>query len=323
MSTLSPEEDSSPRAGESLTTREVDTRRVTIFLVFAFGIAWAVALVIYLTGGLKDSPMLLPALNLNLATVLLAVAYMPAPALAHVITRLITREGWRNTYLRPELKRGWPYWLFAWFGPAILTVLGGVVYFLIFPQHFDPSLSTLQELLDAAAARTGQEIALPFPIWVLAALQAVQGVLLAPVINSLFTFGEEFGWRAYLQPKLLPLGWRPAMVWMGVIWGLWHAPVIAMGHNYGLEYPGAPWAGVLMMIWFTFVTGTFLGWLTLRGGSVWPAVIGHAALNGIAGLAALFTRGEPNPLLGPLPVGFIGGMGFTLVALWLLWKTED
>ena len=140
----------------------------------------------------------------------------------------------------------------------------------------------------------------PIPLGLLVAIQIIQGILLSPLINSLFTFGEEFGWRGYLQPKLMPLGGRRAMLLMGVIWGLWHAPVIAMGHNYGFGYPGAPWTGILAMIWFTTVAGTFLGWASLRGESVWPAVLGHAGINGIASLAVLFTQGEPNPLLGPL-----------------------
>lgn len=98
----------------------------------------------------------------------------------------------------------------------------------------------------------------------------------------------------------MPLGARRAFVLTGAIWGVWHWPVIAMGHNWGLDYPGVPWLGMLAMVWFTFLIGTFLGWATLRSGSVWPAVIGHGAINGIAGIAMLFARGRPNPLLGPV-----------------------
>jgi RsiW-degrading membrane proteinase PrsW (M82 family) len=61
--------------------------------------------------------------------------------------------------------------------------------------------------------------------------------------------------------------------------------------------------------------GIFLGWLTLRSQSIWPAVIGHAAINGIAGAAILLTTGQPNPLLGPLPVGIIGSLGYALVTI--------
>ncbi|MCC6147860.1 MAG: CPBP family intramembrane metalloprotease, partial [Anaerolineaceae bacterium] len=149
-------------------------------------------------------------------------------------------------------------------------------------------------------------------------VSVVQGVLISPLLNGVATFGEEFGWRGYLQPKLMPLGARKAMLWMGVIWGVWHWPVIAMGHNYGLDYSGAPWLGMLMMVVFTFITGTLLGWITLRSGSIWPAVIGHAAINGIASLPALFLQGNPNPLIGPLPVGLIPLIVWAVPAAYLL-----
>jgi membrane protease YdiL (CAAX protease family) len=307
---------------------KLDVKRILIYLGFAFGIAWATGLAVYLTGGLSGSPNLIPNTPVTLALVLVAGPYMWAPALAHIFTRLVTREGWRDTYLRPHFKRGWPYWVAAWLLPAILTILGGALFFLIFPQYFDPSLSTLREMIAATEEQSGQSIPLSIPAIV--AVQVTQSVLIAPLINSFFTFGEEFGWRAYLQPHLLPLGERTTYLLMGLIWGVWHWPVIAMGHNYGLyglDYPGAPWSGMLAMVWFTLVLGTFLGWVTMRGGSVWPAVIGHAAVNGIAGLGVLFARGEPYLVLGPMSSGLIGSAGFTLAALLIfLWgakKSEE
>jgi membrane protease YdiL (CAAX protease family) len=105
------------------------------------------------------------------------------------------------------------------------------------------------------------------------------------------------------------------MVLIGLIWGIWHWPVIFMGYEYGFSYPGYPWAGPLLFLWVTFGLGIFLGWLTLRSKSIWPAVIGHAAINGFAGAAILVVAGQPNPLVGPLPVGIIGSLGFALVSL--------
>jgi membrane protease YdiL (CAAX protease family) len=291
-----------------------ETKRIAVYLAFAFGIAWTCALVIHLTGGLVDSPELIPGTGITLALVLLATVYMTAPALAHVLTRLVTREGWRDLNLHPRLKQGWPYWIVAWSTPAVATVLGAALFFALFPRYFDASLTTIKELLE----QSGQTV--PVSPWAIVVVQTGVGVLAAPIINSPFTFGEEFGWRAYLQPKLLVLGGRRAMLLTGVIWGVWHWPVIAMGHNYGLEYAGFPWLGMLAMVWFTFVVGTFLGWVALRGGSVWPAVIGHAAINGISSVSALFVQGSPNPLLGPLPVGLIGSGAWTLLTAWILWK---
>lgn len=297
--------------------KTIDTKRIGIFLAFAFGTAWIVALVIYLTGGLYNSPEIIPGSGITLVLILLAVGYMGAPTLAHILTRLITREGWRNTTLRPNFRRGWRYLILAWVSPAILTILGATFFFFLMPQYFDPELTWLKGMSPSV---DGQPMMDP---WLVVALYTLQGVLIAPLINGLFTFGEEFGWRGYLQPRLMPLGGRRTMLIMGVIWGVWHAPIIAMGHNFGMEYPGAPWTGILAMTWFTLVTGTFLGWATLRGGSVWPAVIGHAAINGIAALGALAVKGDPNPLLGPLPVGVIASIAWTLAALWIFLNPSE
>lgn len=300
--------------------QKLDSRRVWIFILFAFGIAWAVGLWIYLNGGLLNSPVLLPGTSLTLALVVIAFGYMWAPALANILTRLVTKEGWKDVGLRGRLRAGWPAWVAAWLLPAILTFLGIGIYFALFPLHFDPSLGALQQMLDMVEQQTGE--AIPLSPQLLLAIQLVQGILLAPVLNGFFTFGEEFGWRAYLQPKLMALGFRKAMLLTGVIWGLWHAPIIAMGHNYGFGYPGAPWSGILAMTFFTITVGIVFGWLTLRAGSVWPAVIAHASLNGIAPAAILFLHPDANanPLLGPLAVGVIGGIPWLLLAAYLFWK---
>jgi membrane protease YdiL (CAAX protease family) len=287
--------------------KQIDTRRIIIFLAFAFGIAWITGLIIYLTGGLTNSPQIVPGISLALA--LMATVYMWAPALANILTRLITHEGWKNVGLRLHFKKGWPYWLAGWVLPALMTLAGAAVFFAIFPQYFDASLSYMIKLLPASPALSA------ISPWTLAILQIGEAVLIAPVLNSLATFGEEFGWRGYLLPKLMPLGGRKAMLLIGLIWGVWHWPVIFMGYEYGLKYPGSPWAGPLLFIWVTFGLGIFLGWLTLRSHSIWPAVIGHAAINGIAAIAMLATIGNPNPLLGPLPVGIIGSVGFALVSI--------
>jgi len=289
---------------------KLDRKRILIFLALAFGIAWAGALVLYLTGGLMNSPF---------AFLILTVVYMGAPTAAHVLTRVITHEGWDNLYLRPRLRCEWPYWVVAWFAPGVLTIVGMIVFFALFPQYYDTNFTAVKQMFETQAAMAGQPVPDVDP-WMFAISQTVMALVLAPLLNAFVTFGEEFGWRAYLQPKLQPLGGRIMMLAMGVIWGVWHWPVIAMGHNYGTTYPGAPWGGLLLMLWFTLTLGTLLGWLTLRAGSVWPAVIGHGAINGIAALSTLFIKGQPNPLLGPMPVGLIGSVGFAVVMLALFVK---
>ena len=293
---------------------KIDLKRILIYLAFAFGIAWVWALVLALNGGLANSPVIIPFTNYTLAFFVLAFGYMFAPALANVFTRLITKEGWGHLSLRPKFKSGWKYWLAAWFLPGILTVIGGVIFFLVFPKYFDPQMKNYAAQVAAAYGNTP----MPYPMMVLALIQFVQAMLLSPLLNGLFTFGEEFGWRGYLLPKLMPLGGRKSVLISGVIWGVWHWPVIAMGHNYGLDYPGAPWLGMLMMVVVCICLAALLSWTTLRAGSVWPAVIGHGAVNGIAAISYLFLATDVNPLLGPAPTGLIGGLGFLAVTIWIL-----
>jgi membrane protease YdiL (CAAX protease family) len=294
----------------------IDSKRISVFLGIAFGIAWVIALIVALTGGLVNSPELVPNTGITLALILVALGYMWAPALAHFLTRLITREGWQNIGLSPRFKGAFLYWVIAWIAPAVLTILGAILYFILLPNNFDADFTVLNQLL--AGAENTQEV----EPWVVFLIEVAGSILTAPLINSIFTFGEEFGWRGYLLQKLMPMGARKAMVALGVIWGVWHWPMIAMGHNYGLDYLGAPWLGMVIMVWFTFTNGVFLSFVTLRSKSVWPAVIGHAAINGIANIGSLFLKGQPTPLLGPLPVGLIGSAAWSVLAMWLTVNTK-
>ncbi len=117
------------------------------------------------------------------------------------------------------------------------------------------------------------------PIRLLWALQFAT-VAVGAVINTLPAAGEEIGWRGYLFPRLLDrLGPGLAVLVSGVIWGLWHAPLILLGYNY----PSNPVLGLAAMCVFTTGIGAILAWLAQRGGSIWPAALGHGALNAAAG----------------------------------------
>ena len=100
---------------------------------------------------------------------------------------------------------------------------------------------------------------------------------------------------------------------------LWHWPVIAMGHNYGFDYPGAPWTGFVAMTVFTLAVGAILGWSAERTGSALPAALGHGAINATAAIGFLFlaTAAEPSSLLGPAATGLVGGIGLIVVGAWV------
>jgi membrane protease YdiL (CAAX protease family) len=286
-------------------------KRLIIFLAFAFGIAWSASLVIYLTGGLENSPIYeVSGIQISLALILVSTVYMFSPAIANILTRVITREGKSDLLIKPRFKDGrWIYYLAAWFLPGILTLLGSLLFFLLFPTYFNPNLSTLTDQLSEMEGLSS------INPWIIVAIQTLQAMLIAPILNAIPTFGEEFGWRGYLQPKLMTLGARRGILFTGLIWGVWHWPIILMGHNYGKSYFGAPYLGPLAMVWFTLSLSVIFGWMTIKAKNIWPAVIAHGAGNGIAAIGILFTKGNPDPLLGPTPVGIIGGLGLTIVAV--------
>lgn len=71
---------------------KITQKRLIIFLLLAFSISWLSALVIFQTGGLSDSPELINGTGITLAVVLEASVYMWGPALANILTRIITNE---------------------------------------------------------------------------------------------------------------------------------------------------------------------------------------------------------------------------------------
>lgn len=101
----------------------------------------------------------------------------------------------------------------------------------------------------------------------------------------------------------------------GIVWGLWHAPLTCMGHNYGLGYAGYPFTGILAMCIFCICVGTFFSFLTLKSGSCLPAAFAHGALNGMGSVGIYLTADGGNPFIGPSVTGVIGGFGFIVVAV--------
>jgi membrane protease YdiL (CAAX protease family) len=279
-------------------------KRIAVFVVLTYAISWIVF-------------MLIPILGLTyggLGSIIIAAAAMFVPASCSILTRLITKEGFGNLYLRPHLKGNIKKYLLIFFGPTALLFMSAAVYFLIFPGIFDPELTVLNGM---AASKNSAGLS----VNMLLLVTVLQVAIIGPVINIIPTLGEELGWRGYLLPKLRSIvSDRTALIITGVIWGLWHAPIIAMGHNYGTEYIGYPWLGILIMIVFCVVLGVIEGYATIRMESVIPAAMIHSLVNAGAGFPILLAKGGANPLLGPSITGLAGMIPFAVVAVVLLIK---
>ena len=189
----------------------------------------------------------------------------------------------------------------------------------MFPQDFDPAMSTMAATVQQANAASGAELPSDAVVMMLLA-QLPFAVFLGPVLNIFTTFGEEWGWRGYLVPKVSTrLSIVPTLLVTGVIWGLWHAPLTIIGHNYGVGYPGWPFAGIAAMCVFCIVLGIFLTYVTVRTGSCLAAAVGHGAVNAFVSAGIMFSVTGGNPFVGPMPVGILGGSAFIVAAGFMLW----
>lgn len=89
--------------------------------------------------------------------------------------------------------------------------------------------------------------------------------------------GEEIGWRGFLVPHLHNVtGYTYTSLISGMIWALWHYPLIIWGHYNG----GAPiWYG-LTCFTVSVVSASFIyTWFRLKSDSLWTGVMLHASHN--------------------------------------------
>ena len=289
--------------------QDIETRRISLFLFITFGLtyAWTIGLIWPRVLGRDVTSFTAEETLVNTA---LTAVLMFFPAIGVLITRIFTREGFKNTMLHLNLKGNLRYYLIGWLGPMVLTLLGAVIYFVVCPSGF--TLTTYKTMMETQPMS-------PTMFWTLQA--ALMGV--APLLNLIPCFGEEWGWRGYLLPKVAQrMKFIPAVLLTGFIWGIWHAPIIVAGHNYGMSYPGYPWAGVAAMCLFCIVVGTLFSYITLKTRSCWPAVLAHGALNGTASIGVLFLA-DPmvyDRFVGPVPTGIIGASAYIVVAVCIMCK---
>ncbi|MBP2478586.1 membrane protease YdiL (CAAX protease family) [Crossiella equi] len=112
---------------------------------------------------------------------------------------------------------------------------------------------------------------------------------------------EEWGWRGFLLPRLLPLGTWPALLASGVVWGLWHLPIYVLG--------GRDFAQLVPFLVFTVLLGVLVGWLRLASGSVWPCVLAHGVNNTVVTATnAVFPSAEA--LRDPEALNQLGFLGW-------------
>lgn len=142
----------------------------------------------------------------------------------------------------------------------------------------------------------------------------VVNLVIGFLVGWIFYFGEEFGWRIYLQDRLFILfGGLKGVLLLGIIWGLWHSGLILMGMNY----PGQPVLGNTVMILLTVVMGIFYSFAVLKTGSVWIAVVLHLITDTMEPLAWLYLS-YPTDMIFSFGTGIYGIIIMGVIAVILL-----
>lgn len=279
------------------------------YLFWTFLIAWIMQVIVALLtwNGLAVIGQLLMA-------VMMFVPMVSVPLSGQKLSAM----GWK-----PRIKGNVRTLLASWLLPALLTAVGTVLYFLVFPSHFDLSGEYLKANAGAEVLEQLEAQGLTYPMYVMV---TVAGCLTsAPLINMFLAVGEEAGWRGFLYPQLKArFGKRKGLLIGGIIWGMWHFPLIGLiGYEYGTDYVGFPFLGMLLFCVFAVSAGILCDWVYEKSGCIWFPSILHGAVNAaaIVPMALCTVNTGSAILLGPTPIGLLAGVPMLLLAVALFLKS--
>ena len=273
----------------------MNTKKLIVFLLWAFLPMVIIGLVMHLSG---DSTVGLPEDSSGIDPLvaikgfILSAGAMFVPLLAVIFTQLIFKEPiLKDLGISFKINRWW--WIGWLLMPIIAFAILGVTLLMPGAQWTTDS-EMLQPVMRALPEGIG--------IWGILVITVVSGLMSGITVNAVFAFGEEIAWRGFLMKEFKGNKFLMAALWIGIIWGFWHAPIILNGHNY----PQHPVAGVFMMVPFCLLLTPMLMYFRQKGGSVIVPAIMHGTFNGVAGLSALVITPENDLFFGAAGLaGFI------------------
>jgi membrane protease YdiL (CAAX protease family) len=270
----------------------INSRKIAIFLIITFILAIVVGSI----------PALLKLEWQGSTAAVIGVIYMLFPALTAIFVQKVLYHEPVMEPLKVSFKLN-KWFAVAWFLPVLLALAAIPVETLFPGVSYSPDMAGMVERYrDTLTAEQLAEIERSIqqmPVHPVL-LAIVSGMIAGITVNALAAFGEELGWRGFLLREFKALGFARASLFIGIIWGLWHAPLILQGHNY----PQHPVAGVFMMILFCLLLTPLLNYVTLKAQSVIAAAIMHGTLNGTVGIAIMMVKGGSD-----LTIGLTGAAG--------------
>jgi len=265
------------------------------FIVLTCAVSWAAAGAAILFGLRIENAM---------SYTVFASVYMLLPAICAITLQVIHKKKPFGN-LKISFRPNW-WFLIAGVTPIVYTFLTLGVNLLSPNISFSGAAEGfLASLPPEIAESAGQQLS-QFSPAVFLLLQIVNALIAGYTINAFFAFGEELGWRGYLLRELSDKKFLHVSLITGIVWGLWHFPLILLGHNY----PEHPVAGVGMMIIWCVLLSPVMTYITVKSKSVVTAAFFHGTLNAIAGIGGLFLIGGND-----LTNGVTGVAGFLTLLL--------
>lgn len=239
--------------------------------------------------------------------------YMFFPMITALVLQKIDKEKFNHTGL-VNFKFNWA-WLVAWLLPVVIVLLCILVNGLMpgVSLQYNAEQVINQYQVPEEQQELVREQMMRLPAWLMVILTLFSGLLMGASINALFAFGEEYGWRNYLVNALRERKFWPAALFIGVVWGIWHFPLILMGHNY----PNESYWGVLLMVVFCVLAGVIELYFVLKTKSMIVAAVMHGTINAVAGMTIYFTLGGNDFLNGMTGLAGFIVMVVTIICIWI------
>ena len=242
-----------------------------------------------------------------------SVVYMFFPMITALVLQAIDKEKFNHTGLVNFKIRG--PWLVAWLLPVPMVFLCILVNGMMPGVELTYNAEQLinqyhipEDQQDLVREQMGQ-----LPAWLMVVSTLFSGLLAGITINAVAAFGEEYGWRNYLVGALREVKFWEAALFIGVVWGVWHFPLILMGHNY----PNEPYWGVLLMVVFCVLAGVIELYFVLKTKSMIVAAVIHGTINALAGMTIYFTLGGNDFLNGMTGLAGFIVMVVTVICIWI------
>jgi uncharacterized protein len=135
-----------------------------------------------------------------------------------------------------------------------------------------------------------------------------------------YAAGEEIGWRGYMLTRLIDAKIPAPILISGLVWGLWHAPLIVSGQYASGPHP---FLSVCLFVVGIVAGGYVFAWLRLSSGSIWPCIWGHGAWNAIIQGAFDRSTAVPSMWVGESGVLTASMLVLFAVVLYKLWPVTQ